>query len=236
MQEEWHNHAGPLQRVVGKMRDTLSTPRTIVDNGSMDASAIVAAIAAAITLAALYFTRRQVKTAEEQTAIQRGGMYKDAAQPYVWADIRPHAQHASFMMLILKNEGPTVATDVSLKINPGLPSEWARNEDHEKFASMRCFDSLPPGRMMQWNLGLPQDLLPSPDTPGNGDGRFKISISFRGPNGTKTTLSYSINLSEYRWVAKTTPGTPPMTIAKSVDDATKTLSKAINNVAIQLSE
>ncbi len=91
-----------------------------------------------------------------------GGMYKDAAQPYVWADIRPHAQHASFMMLILKNEGPTVATDVSLKINPGLPSEWARNEDHEKFASMRCFDSLPPGRMMQWNLGLPQDLLPSP--------------------------------------------------------------------------
>ncbi|GAA11403.1 hypothetical protein GOALK_029_00580 [Gordonia alkanivorans NBRC 16433] len=205
----------------------------VAENVPMDASSIVAAIAAGIALAALYFTWRQVSAAEEQTALQRR-IHEDAGQPYVWADIRPHAQHASFMMLVVKNDGPTVATSVSISIDPPFPSEWSRDGDNERFANNRRFASLPPGRVMQWNLGLPQNILPSPRSPVNEKGQFKITISFDGPYGPIDPLTYAIDLSEYRWVAKTTPGTP-MSISKSVDDASRELSKAINKVAERIS-
>ncbi|MCT2028645.1 hypothetical protein M3D00_00490 [Dietzia cinnamea] len=204
----------------------------MIDNVSMDASATVAAIAAAIALAALYFTRRQVKTAEEQTSIQRM-MHEEAAQPYVWADIRPHAQHADFMMLIVKNDGPTVASNVSVTIDPPFPQQWAREGEEDRFTSRRRFAALPPGRVMQWNLGIPQQLLPSPEIPANGDGQFRITICFDGPKGPADTLSYIVDLSEYRRAAKTTPGTP-MTIAKSIKDSSEALTKAIDRVSKQL--
>jgi hypothetical protein len=205
---------------------------SMVNNVRMDASATVAAIAATIALAALYFTWRQVKTAEEQTSIQRM-MHEEAAQPYVWSDIRPHAQHAEFMMLIVKNDGPTVASNVSVSIDPPFPQEWARDGDEGRFLSRRRFAALPPGRVMQWNLGIPQQLLPSPELPANGDGRFTITIRFDGPKGPADTLSYIVDLSEYRRTAKTTPGTA-MTIAKSVNDSSKALTKAIDSIAKQL--
>lgn len=198
----------------------------------MDASAIIAAFAAAIALAALYFTWRQVRTAEAQTSLQRK-MHEEAAQPYVWADIRPHAQHAEFMMLIVKNDGPTVASNVSVSIDPPFPPEWIGVGDEDRFLNRRRFAALPPGRVMQWNLGLPYQLLPSPEVPANGDGRFEITISFDGSRGPVDTLTYMVDLSEYRRSAKTTPGTP-MTIAKSINESSRALTKAIDSIAKQL--
>jgi hypothetical protein len=133
----------------------------------------------------------------------------------------------------VKNDGPTVASNVSVSIDPPFPQEWARDGDEGRFLSRRRFAALPPGRVMQWNLGIPQQLLPSPELPANGDGRFTITIRFDGPKGPADTLSYIVDLSEYRRTAKTTPGTA-MTIAKSVNDSSKALTKAIDSIAKQL--
>ena len=53
----------------------------------MDASTRVAIGAALTGLAALYFNAMSVRAAKDQTAIQRQ-LRIDAAQPYVWADVR----------------------------------------------------------------------------------------------------------------------------------------------------
>ena len=115
----------------------------------MDASAIIAVIAATIALAALYVTWRQVQAADEQTAIQRE-IYRDASQPYVWADVRLHQQHAGFFMLILKNEGPTVATNVTVTFTPPLPAMWrdlatVGTGDTSHLTPTSRFSALPPG-------------------------------------------------------------------------------------------
>lgn len=50
-------------------------------------SAVAAVVAAVIACGALYFTGVQARTAMRQTELQRK-IHEDAAQPYVWADIR----------------------------------------------------------------------------------------------------------------------------------------------------
>ncbi len=99
----------------------------------MDASAIVAIVAADISLAALVAAaqqarsakdqatsaREQVAEAQSQTALQRQ-MHRDAAQPYVWVDVRPDDGHGQLIKVVLQNGGPTVATDIRVTFTPPL--------------------------------------------------------------------------------------------------------------------
>lgn len=47
----------------------------------------------------------QVAAAREQTQLQRE-IARDAAQPYVWADIQPDMQQGTAMQLVVGNSGP----------------------------------------------------------------------------------------------------------------------------------
>lgn len=59
----------------------------------MDSGTTVAAIAAAVIAAAsLVYGARAANAAKQRTAIQRQ-LREDAAQRYVWADLRPSQQH-----------------------------------------------------------------------------------------------------------------------------------------------
>lgn len=199
----------------------------------MDASAAVALAAALIALVALYFTWRQVRTAEEQTSIQRE-IQRDAAQPYVWVDVRLHEQHGSFFMLVLKNEGPTVATDVAVSFDPPMPSIWRGDAeigvtDADEPGVISRFSSLPPGRTMQWRLGLPSDILATITDRDRTGGRFTVTITAQGPTGATTPHRYVIDLLEYMGAAQSAPGTP-LSIAKAIDANTKTIEKALGKI------
>ncbi len=90
----------------------------------MNAGDWVAVAAAVIALAAVWYSRRSAGAAdrsavavEEQTAIQRQ-IRIDAAQPYVWADVRSDDESGVLLNLVVGNSGPTVATNVRIKIDP----------------------------------------------------------------------------------------------------------------------
>jgi hypothetical protein len=202
----------------------------------VDVSAVASISAAAIALVALFFTWRQVKVADEQTEMQRQ-VGRDAVQPYVWADIRLHEQHGQFLMLVLKNEGPTVAKTVTLSFDPPLPQEWRQGRSVGPVTPTRPglaeFKALPPGRVMQWHLGVHTDIFytQSSTTPT----RFTVTIEATGPSGPVDTLSYVIDVGEYLSAAITVPGTP-LSIAKEIKDGTKRLGEALNAAAKKVSD
>jgi hypothetical protein len=133
----------------------------------MRAETWIAIAAALIAAAALYFnglaTRaalRAAKAADEQTEIQRQ-LRIDAAQPYVWVDVRPDDSTGTLLNLVVGNSGPTVATNVRVQIDPPLPS-IAQLELQVSAAHSRLGEglaSLAPGRTLVWALGQGFNLL-----------------------------------------------------------------------------
>jgi hypothetical protein len=83
----------------------------------VDASTWVAIGAALTGLAALYFNAISVRAAKDQTAIQRQ-LRIDAAQPYVWADVRTDPESGILLDLAVGNSGPTIATNVTALLYP----------------------------------------------------------------------------------------------------------------------
>lgn len=84
-------------------------------------------VAAVTAVTALYFNRRSAraavraaKAAEDQTEIQRQ-IRIDAAQPFVWVDIRPDALTGILLNLVVGNSGSTVATNVCVTADAALP-------------------------------------------------------------------------------------------------------------------
>jgi hypothetical protein len=109
----------------------------------MDAASAITAAAVIIALVALYFTGQQVKVAKQQTKSQQK-LHEDAAQPYVWVDLRPTDGDGHIMLLVVRNEGPTVATDVQIAFDPPVPTRWDASKDEDARTSI-TLASMPPG-------------------------------------------------------------------------------------------
>ncbi|OZF56933.1 hypothetical protein CH293_03125 [Rhodococcus sp. 14-2470-1b] len=97
---------------------------------------------------------------------------------------------------------------------------------------MAIFKALPPGRVMQWHLGVHTDVFSSEN--GTMPTRFTVTIEATGPSGPADTLTYEIDVGEYLSAAMTVPGTP-LSIAKEIKDGTGLLSKALSTVASTIS-
>lgn len=135
---------------------------------------------------------RAAKAAEEQTRIQRQ-LRKDAAQPYVWADVRPDEEHGILLELVIGNSGPTIATNVRVRIEPPLP--FIQQLEGAKAAQERLAEgmsSLPPGRTLRWWLGQGWNLIPK-----EGRSVHRFTITADGPFGPVPELSYDVDLAEF---------------------------------------
>jgi len=182
----------------------------------VSAETTVAVIAAVIAVFSMGAAIAQANQSRRQTNLQQRTL-EDAAQPYIWVDIRPDERNASFFHLILKNEGPTVAQNVHVTIDPPLPTNWGRGEPigprHQDFSS------IPPGRHMVWNLGLTHEIV-------NADTvkEFAITISADGPHGPVVPYTYKLDLDQYKYNTMFVPGTLSA-ITKSIDNLTKAIKK-----------
>lgn len=167
----------------------------------MDSAAVitagVAAVSALVALAALYFTRQQVKIAERQTALQER-IRQDAAQPYVWADIRMDARQMHLMKLVIHNDGPTVAKDVVVSFDPALPKSIGGEEVRDDYTLV----GMPPGRRVEWNLNLSPDWIQ-----GDLPKCFTVTVTADGPYGPVEPLIYVLDVDEYRQTAASPVGT-----------------------------
>jgi hypothetical protein len=159
---------------------------------SSDWAAIGAVAAAVIALLALLLTAIGVKASRDQTKIQRQ-LREDAAQPYVWADVRIDDAQGVMLALVVGNSGPTIATNVKISIDPPFPHipELARAaEAQERLA--RGLRSLPPGRVLHYWLGQGYSLLE-----GDEPKVHRITITADGPFGAVPALTYDLDLAEF---------------------------------------
>lgn len=169
----------------------------------MDAGSWVAVAAAIIALAALYFnaqsTRAAVRAAravEDQTKIQQQ-LRVDAAQPYIWVDVRPDDQSGTLLNLTVGNSGPTVARNVRIEVDPPLPAieEFRERAEAAQARLANGIELLAPGRSVRWPLGQGFNLIgesgPQPHT---------FTINADGPFGPVPPLTYVIDLADMRGI------------------------------------
>lgn len=183
----------------------------------MSAEATIAVVAAIIALASMIAAFWQAGSARRQTNLQQR-MMEEAAQPYVWVDIRPDDRDAAFFHLILKNEGPTVAEDVHIVIDPPLPKAWRPSGPVGPRSSE--FASVPPGRTMIWNLGSANEMV-GQDTAK----QFNVTISARGPYGPVPSHTYRLDLTPYEGQIMRAPGTLSG-VANAITDLTKQVKQS----------
>ena len=203
----------------------------------MSLEVMAASLAAVAALAALYFNwrstkaaMRAAKAAEEQTEIQRQ-LRQDAAQPFVWVDIRPDHSTGTLLNLVVGNSGPTVATNVRVASDSPIPRIEQMN-DRVAVAEatlLRGIASLPPGRTYVWTLGQGFALL--------GDGisqAYTFTVNADGPFGPIPMASYTINLADLHEVVDRPVGSLHE-LTRAVRDLTKEVH-AVQGSAISRSD
>ncbi|MCP2046374.1 UNVERIFIED_ORG: hypothetical protein J3D58_000446 [Paenarthrobacter nicotinovorans] len=194
---------------------------------SFSPEAWFAGAAAAIALVALFFTGVAAKAAADQTKIQRQ-LRIDAAQPYVWADIRPETAQAGLLRLEVGNSGPTVATNIRITTSVPLPASGQRFEERARIVEQRLagdgIRSLAPGRVLAWTLGVTHQVVAA-----EGNPPCILTIDADGPFGPLETLSYAVDMDDLRQSDARPVGSLHL-VKESIDGLTKQLRVATDRI------
>ena len=131
--------------------------------------------------------------AEKQSEIQ-AQLREDAAQPYVWMDVRPDDVNGVLLNLVIGNSGPTIAQNVRATIDPPLKAIDPLKDRAETAQDLlaRGISSLPPGRVMVWPLGQGYNILS-----GSGPKRHTVTVNADGPFGPVPPLTYVLDLMDW---------------------------------------
>lgn len=190
-------------------------------NSSAALSAYGSAIAAGAALIALFFTGMAAFAAHKQTKLQKQ-IATDAAQPYVWADMRPDTQQGGLLTLVVGNSGPTVATNVRVSFDPLLQMPFQDGSGHALEVLTRGIPSLPPGRTFIWNLGGAWQIVAA-DNPK----RYALTIEADGPFGTLTPLTYTVDIDDIKQTRAMPDGSLHL-VTEAVTKTNKTLESIAN--------
>jgi hypothetical protein len=195
---------------------------------SEDWAALGAVIAGVAALIALYFAWRSARAslrsahaAEEQTKIQRQ-LRIDAAQPYVWVDIRADHAQGTRLNLVVGNSGPTVAEKVRVKVDPALPASDQYREGVKIAQAILTegIESLPPGRTLVWALGMAFDLMKDGKVPQS----YKFTVTANGPFGQVPALTYIVDMGNWR-ESQDQPDGSLFQLTKAVEKLTKQITQ-----------
>ncbi|GAB3621801.1 hypothetical protein GCM10027417_30630 [Glutamicibacter endophyticus] len=141
--------------------------------------------------------KEQVALAKRQTETQEQ-LYRDQQQPYIWVDFRLDPASYWLVDLVMKNEGPTVATNVRVEIEP--PIKRSENLDDWGLSDLPGFKdgfaSFPPGRELRWSLGSHVDIFDEKSFT-----RHTITIRCDGPFGPVEPLSYVLDYADGKFIA-----------------------------------
>lgn len=155
---------------------------------------VVAGIATVPAYLSLRLTKSAADAAVAQTELQRA-IAHEARLPTLWADIRPHPEARSVMCLFVGNSGPTTAHDVKVLIEPRvLPGPNAFACDVAQDTAGAGIAALPPGRTLEWSLGIGHELLSVPGQPVE----FTISVQGTASDGTPLSDSFVTRFDDIR--------------------------------------
>jgi hypothetical protein len=169
------------------------------------AAAVVAVVALIWTRGQARSARQQAESAKEQVALAKRQteiqeqLYRDQQQPYLWVDFRADPVSYYLVDLVLKNEGPTIATNVRVIMDP--PIQRSSTFTIEKsllelpgFAN--GFASIPPGREMRWSLGTHVEIFEE-----RTFHRHTVTIAFDGPFGPVDPVVYVLDYADAKAMA-----------------------------------
>ncbi len=197
----------------------------------MDINAVVGVAGALIAIIALWYSRQNVKVAKaqadaavEQTEIQRQ-MHRDAAQPYIWVDVRADPSQGSTLVLIVGNTGQTTATNVRVVFDPPLPmGENGRPRvDEAQWRLRNGIKAIAPGSELWWSVGLAWEVITQKDTQ-----PYRVTIDADGPFGPLETNTYTIDLAD-RSASRDEPDGTLHRLTKAVTAAGATVAAAVNH-------
>lgn len=150
----------------------------------------IAVIAVLISIAALVYSRLQAVYSRRQLELGER-VRKEAAEPYVVADIQPRAGGSGLLVFTVENIGPTVARDVELSVTPPLKG-GERSDWDEKIARAiaRKIPHLPPRRRLEWYFSFGPRFFEKADLPR----QYTVTVRSTGPGGPVEPLTYVIDL------------------------------------------
>ncbi|MER7891711.1 hypothetical protein ABTX15_17980 [Micromonospora sp. NPDC094482] len=128
--------------------------------------------------------RQQVALATRQ-AEQAEEARREQNRPYVFADIRGDEYQPQLLVLIVRNQGPTLARRVRITLDPPLDIGGGRRALSEWQIS-----ALPPGAQLSRPLTIGHLLIE-----GREQTIYRITIDADDRDGSIETLSYEIDLS-----------------------------------------
>jgi hypothetical protein len=194
-------------------------------------SLALSAAAVVVSLVAVLYSRHQTRVAAEQLELARQ-IRKEAAEPYVIADIVPRVGGSGLLQFRVENVGPTLARDVQLNVSPPLQGGQSEAWD-QKLARVvtRKIPVLPPGRHIEWNFAVGPTLFSNPALPR----QYTVTVSAVGPFGPVPPLEYVIDLDAIHESAleRDTVEASLMKIAGHTENL-KNVPEAIRAVARQL--
>ncbi|MFJ3214783.1 hypothetical protein ACIPLC_02495 [Kitasatospora sp. NPDC086801] len=148
------------------------------------------AAAVLISIVAVFYSRGQTRAAVQQLQLAQQ-IRRDAAEPYVLADIVPQVGGSGLLLFRIENAGPTLARDVRLTISPplqgGEKEEWDRRLAR---VVARTIPLLPPGRRIEWHFAFGPRLFANSDLPR----QYTVTVNAVGPFGPTAPLTYTIDL------------------------------------------
>lgn len=160
----------------------------------MNAQTWISLALAIVAVAALCFTGLSAITAVRQARLHENTT-RSAAQPYIWADLRPDDAQGGLLLFVLGNSGRTVATNVRVVTTPPLDDASTHPRTRRVVDQLsQGLSSLPPGRTMVWSLGPLRAHL-SQDEPARC---YVVQIDAEGPYGPVPTLKYTLDLEDLR--------------------------------------
>jgi hypothetical protein len=166
--------------------------------------------------------QQAARAAEAQTEIQQQ-LRRDAAQPYVWVDVRPDDVVGTLVHLVVGNSGPTFAENIRIKVDPPLPviDQLKDRAETAQALLQRGIRSLGPGRTLVWPLGQGFNLL-------NDDGPLArtFTVASDGPFGPVPERTYVVDLSDYRGVLDRPAG--------SLHELTKAVREVSDKINMEL--
>lgn len=197
-------------------------PNWIAD---LDASAWIALGAALAALAALPFIARSANAAREQTKLQRK-IHEDTAQPYVWASIVGDRAQGTLLKLVVRNEGPTVATNIKVIFEPrpvpsaraiGDATRWANILDRLE----NGLSSLPPGHRLEWVFDTGPNFFETDEHPTT---EVTVTVTCEGPYGPCTPNTYVLDLEDIKQTLDVPDGSLHQ-VTKQLKDLTKVVKE-----------
>ncbi|WP_454299763.1 hypothetical protein [Salana multivorans] len=180
--------------IIALVVSSLALPFTIWAARAAARQAEAAHVQAQAAEAQTAIQKEQVAAAREQTHLQRE-LAREAAQPYVWADIQPDMQQGTVLEAVVGNSGPSLARNVRVMFHPPLPAGTQQSDNIETVQRVLADGllSLAPGRVIRWSLGAGYDLLS-----GTGPQRRTIRVEADGPHGPLPVLEFDVDISQWR--------------------------------------